>query len=651
LDPRSLNTSQRRSDIADHEHTSAPRRDLEQLSGDAGAKLLRALGVRGADDELRASSEEFRGHCLGLTLLGSYLSDAYDGDIRCRQEVSQRLSHDVRQGVQAPKVMESYQTWFGEGPELSLLRMLGLFDRPADEMVIGALLNPPPIPGITESLTGLSPVEWRIILAKLRRTRLLAGEDPYHRGYLDTHPLVREFFGNQLRCQRPAAWQECNRRLYHHYRTLTSDRPDSFREMEPLFLAAINGCQAGFFRDVLNQVYIPQIQRGNASFAAKALGARGALLSVLGHFFEDGRWGSLRETTVEGQSLTAEDQVFLLIEAGLHLTISRGLGAPEAQVCYRRAEPLCRSLDRPLLLHLALTGQWRYSFMTERLSATMRIAQRVYSLAQEQNDSALLVGAHRALTFTFYFMGDFKNAREHATRGVQIWDSKSGQARIVEVNEPGVSCLIFQAMSNWHFGEFASCRAAMAQAVFLAKELNDMHGLAVALIFEGILAHLAGDCAEVERLATEVIAMSTRQNFAMWMAAGTVLRGWARSALGDTALGISLIDEGIDDFRKTGSILMVPYCLARKAEALHLAERTSDALETIEEAEALVERSEERWWGAELQRLRGVFLRVLRANQSQVELSFRTAIRIAREQNSTSLTARAEASYAGPRSG
>jgi NACHT domain len=95
------------SDIADHERTSAPRRDLEQLSGDAGAKLLRALGVRGTDDELRASSEEFGGHCLGLTLLGSYLSDAYNGDIRCRQEVSQRLSHDVRQGVQARKVMES----------------------------------------------------------------------------------------------------------------------------------------------------------------------------------------------------------------------------------------------------------------------------------------------------------------------------------------------------------------------------------------------------------------------------------------------------------------------------------------------------------------------------------------------------------------
>ena len=96
-------------DVADHEHTSAPRRDLEQLSSDAGAKLLRALDVIGDEAELRNASDEFSGHCLALTLLGSYLTDAYNGDIRCRKEVSERLSHDVRQGVHARKVMESYR--------------------------------------------------------------------------------------------------------------------------------------------------------------------------------------------------------------------------------------------------------------------------------------------------------------------------------------------------------------------------------------------------------------------------------------------------------------------------------------------------------------------------------------------------------------
>src|SRR6202011_3037153 len=166
-----------------------------QLSRDAGARLLRALGVKGDEEKLRRASEDFGGHCLALTLLGSYLTDAYNGDIRCRKEISARLAGDVRQGVHARKVMESYQTWFGDGPELSVLRMLGLFDRPADEKAIGALLKPPVISGLTESLNHLSPTEWRTILARLRRARLLAGEDPQNPGQLDTHPLVHEYFG------------------------------------------------------------------------------------------------------------------------------------------------------------------------------------------------------------------------------------------------------------------------------------------------------------------------------------------------------------------------------------------------------------------------------------------------------------------------
>ena len=111
--------------------------------------------------------------------------------------------------------MESYQTWFGEGPELSVLRILGLFDRPADEKVLDALLTPPAIRDLTESLIELRPTERRAILARLRRARLLAGEDPRNPGQLDTHPLVREYFGEQLRSQRPDVWKECNRRLFH----------------------------------------------------------------------------------------------------------------------------------------------------------------------------------------------------------------------------------------------------------------------------------------------------------------------------------------------------------------------------------------------------------------------------------------------------
>jgi Protein kinase domain len=214
-------------DLANHEGSSVLRRDLDHLSREAGAQLLQALGVKGSEAELRMASEDFGGHCLALTLLGSYLSDAYEGDIRHRTEISNRLAHDVRQGAHAQKVMESYQAWFGEGPELSALRLLGLFDRPAGEKAVEALLKPPAIPGLTESLTALGPSEWRALLARLRRAKLLSGEDLQQPGQLDAHPLVREYFGRQLREHWTAGWQEGNRRLYHYYRALVPEPPDS----------------------------------------------------------------------------------------------------------------------------------------------------------------------------------------------------------------------------------------------------------------------------------------------------------------------------------------------------------------------------------------------------------------------------------------
>ena len=60
-------------------------------------------------------------------------------------------------------------------------------------------------------------------------------------------------------------------------------------------------------------------------------------------------------------------------------------------------------------------------------------------------------------------------------------------------------------------------------------------------------------------------------------------------------------------------------------------------LEAIREADALVERIENRYWFAELHRLRGVFLAALGADETQIEASFCAAIRIAREQKSISL--------------
>jgi hypothetical protein len=187
-------------------------------------------------------------------------------------------------------------------------------------------------------------------------------------------------------------------------------------------------------------------------------------------------------------------------------------------------------------------------------------------------------------------------------------------------------------LRNYYFGKIALCQATMAEAISLAGQLNDMHALAHALNWAAILGQAERNPAEVERLASDLIELSTRHSFSYWLTAGTMFRGWARSASGDTVEGIPLIEHGIRDLRATGTVTGLPFWLAVKAEALHLADRSSEALEAISEAEALAEKFEQRVNCAELHRLRGVFLTAMGAEETQIEASFGEAIRIAKEQ-------------------
>jgi predicted ATPase len=217
---------------------------------------------------------------------------------------------------------------------------------------------------------------------------------------------------------------------------------------------------------------------------------------------------------------------------------------------------------------------------------------------------------------------------------------------VEEVHAPVVECLCLGALSEWHLGGVDSSQTTMAEASSLATALKDNHALAMALSLAAFLGHFRRNPVEVERLASELIELCTRQNFALWLAAGEVLRAWARSVSSRAADGLACMEEGMRALRATGLILNMPYALAVRAEALHVASRTTEALAVIKEAETLAKRVEEHWWSAELQRLRGVFLMALGADEAQVEASFDEAIRTAKRQKSISLMKRAEASHA-----
>ncbi|HEX3128919.1 MAG TPA: TIR domain-containing protein [Thermoanaerobaculia bacterium] len=310
--------------------TTAPQVNLEALSPEAGAELLKELGVTGRDSELRDASREFGNHALTLSLLGTYLKDIHEGDVRRRREVH-ILEEDADETGHARRVIASYAEAL-EQPEVEVLRLLGLFDRPAFPAAIKALRAEPAISGLTETVGPKQEARFRKAVARLRRARLLLEEGGDE---LDAHPLVRVYFQEDLQIHRPEAWKAGNLRLYEHLQKEAPDLPDTLEEMEPLFTAVIHGCRAGRQQEVYREVFQRRIQRGNSPYSLDTLGAFGSNLSVLSGFFD-------RPWDQPSTSLTSGTQAFVLNAAAicLHALGRLADAVPPMEEALRRAVDL-----------------------------------------------------------------------------------------------------------------------------------------------------------------------------------------------------------------------------------------------------------------------------------------------------------------------
>ncbi|MEA2692749.1 MAG: hypothetical protein QOJ16_2136 [Acidobacteriota bacterium] len=305
-----ITTRERIADLESFPRT-APQVDLETLSPEAGAELLRQLGVKGKDSELRAASVELGNHALALMLFGNYLGRAYGGDVRRRREVDLGKA-DERLGGHALRVIRAYARWLGERPELAVLRLLGLFDRPAAKETLAALRAKPEIPGLTEPLVELSEEDWQWAVSSLREHGFLLPADPQQPGALDAHPLVRVYFQEELEKERPQAWREGNLRLYEHLKRVATEFPETLEAMEPLYTAVVHGCRAGRQQEAMDEVFWRRIRRREKAFSWRKIGAFGSDLAALAGFFD-------RPWDQPSPRLRAEWQAFVLNAAAFCL--------------------------------------------------------------------------------------------------------------------------------------------------------------------------------------------------------------------------------------------------------------------------------------------------------------------------------------------
>uniref|UniRef100_UPI0040569804 hypothetical protein n=1 Tax=Candidatus Electronema sp. TaxID=2698783 RepID=UPI0040569804 len=314
--------------------------ELEPLNAAAGMALFRAAGIIGTDKELCATVEAYNGHALSLSLLAKYLSEYEKGDIR-QQDTLRGLTEfpeATRDSRHAFKVMAAYERQLSGSPDLQILFCMGLFDRPISAATMSFLRKQgiQHLGGVTTGermrqmlrkllgQKGKQPCGGTIMdeqifcaaCARLRKQGLLNTARTEQPQNLDTHPLVRQYFGRRLSELRQESCRQAHFELYEYFKAAAKELPDTLEEMEPLFAAVRHGCAAGMYNAVMYEVYWPRILRQDEHYLPKKLGAFAADLAVMAHFFTE-PW------RMPAAGLTDDRKALVLKWAAFHL---RALG-------------------------------------------------------------------------------------------------------------------------------------------------------------------------------------------------------------------------------------------------------------------------------------------------------------------------------------
>ncbi len=303
---------------------------LDKLLLNAAIGLIRHLQLIGTDDEIEQMWEQLDGHALSILQLGRLLARGYGKDLRKWREIGFTQADKLHQGRSTMRVMAKYESWLAGGDpaqqlELAILRLLGLFERPMSPDCFAALRESPAIPGLTELFAQVEPFELEAAITTLVENELLShgGGDGYAGRLmdvaLDAHPLIREYFAQQLQRDQPAAFASAHARLFEHLCATTEHRPDTLDGLAPLYEAVVHGCLAGLQQEACDEVYRDRILRGTGHdgfYSTRKLGAIGADLAAVAAFF-DVPWSRV------SPQLTEAAQAWLLNDGAYRL---RALG-------------------------------------------------------------------------------------------------------------------------------------------------------------------------------------------------------------------------------------------------------------------------------------------------------------------------------------
>jgi class 3 adenylate cyclase/predicted ATPase len=336
-------------------------------------------------------------------------------------------------------------------------------------------------------------------------------------------------------------------------------------------------------------------------------------------------------------------ELTLLMALGRALIATKGYGASEVGATYTRARALCQQGVQNPQLFPALFGLWQFYVLQAELPLARELGMQLLALAQHLQDSAYVLEAHRSLAFTLFSLGEMAAARAQAEQGIALYHPPTHHAHVLTYGQdPGTSCLAYAALALWYLGYPEQARQRCHEMLKLAHELSHPFSLAHALYFGSLLHQHRREVHEARECAEAAIALAIEHGFALYEVRGRLQRSWALTEQGQLAEGIDQMRQSLTAYRGTGSGLVLPYFLARLAEACGKEKRSEVGLHLLDEALTSVDKHGERWWEAELHRLKGV-LRLQQAvpDAEQAESCFQQALNVAYRQQAKSLELRA----------
>jgi predicted ATPase/DNA-binding winged helix-turn-helix (wHTH) protein len=341
-----------------------------------------------------------------------------------------------------------------------------------------------------------------------------------------------------------------------------------------------------------------------------------------------------------------ERELTLQVLLGAALTATRGYAAPDVARTYARARELCERADDTVRLLPVLLGLGRFHQGRGELAIARDIGTRLLGIAHATEDRAVGLAAQNALGIMAFYGGEFAAALEHLEQARALYDPERhcpNRSVIFRAGQdPGVSCAVYAAWALQLLGRPAQAAARMRDALALARSLEHPFSAAYACHFAaGFHLHRREPDA-VQALEDEALAHSTEHGFRVFSMMGAIHRGWLLAQRAHGKEGLLQMREGLAASRAIGIELRRPGLLALVAEVCEQLDERAEGLAAVAEALAAAEQTGQRYWDAELHRLRGTLM--LGAAPRSAESSLRQAIETARRQGARSLELRAATS-------